>query len=167
MTGGKDPYMPEGSEGLDVSVAKRKSPRSSDVAPEITAWLRQPLLGVDPDSGMEFLSERHVVRATSIIQDPSETSLVDSDGAVVALWPTESLRRIEWNQYGSRVVAGSKEWRDKIQASHPNAYGPWSTEEDERLRAELDSGLSIVKIAKAHRRRAGGIRARIAKLGLG
>lgn len=62
--------------------------------------------------------------------------------------------------------AGSVEWRTKVQAENPNAYAPWSSEEDGALRAEFAQGWSVARIAEAHQRRAGAIRSRIKKLGL-
>ena len=47
---------------------------------------------------------------------------------------------------------------------HPNAYAPWTDEEDEQLIQELVQELSIKRIAEIHKRNNGAIRARIKKL---
>lgn len=43
---------------------------------------------------------------------------------------------------------------------------PWSAEEEQQLRAEFDGEIPVAEIAKRHMRKAGGIRARLKKLGL-
>lgn len=43
---------------------------------------------------------------------------------------------------------------------------PWSDEEEKQLRAEFEGEMSIPEMAKRHMRKAGGIRARLKKLGL-
>lgn len=50
--------------------------------------------------------------------------------------------------------------------SNPNAGQPWSEEEDEQLRNELESGIKTANIAKAHQRSRGAINSRIKHLGL-
>lgn len=47
-----------------------------------------------------------------------------------------------------------------------NAGKPWSLEEDDRLRSEVQSGMSARKIAVAHERSRGAITSRIALLGI-
>jgi hypothetical protein len=66
----------------------------------------------------------------------------------------------------SRHPVGSFEWRAQVVAKHPQAYQRWTEAEDDRLRSDSLHGLSINEISKAHRRQPGGIRCRLAKLGL-
>ncbi len=53
-----------------------------------------------------------------------------------------------------------------IRAKHPNAYRPWSKEEDEHLKEVFVSGEAQKNIAKEFGRQSGAIRARLIKLGL-
>jgi hypothetical protein len=46
-----------------------------------------------------------------------------------------------------------------------NAGKPWSTEEDERLLAEFDSGRSLKELAELHARTVAGIEARLERFG--
>ena len=50
--------------------------------------------------------------------------------------------------------------------THPNAYQPWSSEEDERLKAAWTRTCSIEQLAKNHGRAPSAIRSRLEKLGL-
>lgn len=47
-----------------------------------------------------------------------------------------------------------------------NIGAKWTTDEEEKLKQEFESGLSISDIARMHKRNSGGIRARLKKLGL-
>jgi hypothetical protein len=47
-----------------------------------------------------------------------------------------------------------------------NAHKPWTLEEDAALVTRFKRGESIAAIAAAHERRAGGVRARLVRLGL-
>ncbi len=54
----------------------------------------------------------------------------------------------------------------KIRETHPNAYMPWSKEEDERLKEAFLSGKPQKDLAQSFGRQKGSIRARLIKLGL-
>ncbi|MEK7108360.1 MAG: hypothetical protein AAB898_01685, partial [Patescibacteria group bacterium] len=55
---------------------------------------------------------------------------------------------------------------DRVRRKHPNAYRPWSEEEDARL-AELHAARKTVKdISKSLGRQPGAIRSRLVKTGL-
>ena len=55
---------------------------------------------------------------------------------------------------------------DKIREKHPNAYRPWSKENDEELRKLFSSGYSIADLIKKFGRKRGAITSRLKKLGL-
>lgn len=54
----------------------------------------------------------------------------------------------------------------KIREKHPNAYRPWSEEDDTNLTTRFEDGESIKEMCKAFGRQPGSIRARLIKLGL-
>ena len=54
----------------------------------------------------------------------------------------------------------------EIREKHPNAYRPWSKEQDEELKQLFTSGVSIVDLMKKFGRKRGGIRSRLEKNGL-
>ena len=54
----------------------------------------------------------------------------------------------------------------KIRETHPNAYMPWSKEEDERLKEDFLSGKPQKDLVDSFGRQKGSIRARLIKLGL-
>jgi hypothetical protein len=51
-----------------------------------------------------------------------------------------------------------------IREAHPNAYEPWSIEEDKRLLQLHTAGASIAELAKLHRRPVSAIRSRLRQL---
>lgn len=53
-----------------------------------------------------------------------------------------------------------------IRRKHPNAYRPWTPEEDERLRRFFNIGMNLNELVEALGRQTGGIRSRLKKLGL-
>lgn len=55
---------------------------------------------------------------------------------------------------------------DHIRKSYPNAYRPWSQEDDAKLRDFFTQGIATVNLAKHFSRKPGAIFARLAKLGL-
>jgi nucleoside-triphosphatase THEP1 len=55
---------------------------------------------------------------------------------------------------------------DEIRAKHPNAYRPWSQEQDEELKKLFTSGTKVADLMKSFGRKRGGITARLEKLGL-
>ncbi|MEK7471124.1 MAG: PIF1 family DEAD/DEAH box helicase [Patescibacteria group bacterium] len=54
----------------------------------------------------------------------------------------------------------------EIREKHPNAYRPWSKEQDEELRKLFGSGISIADLTKKFGRKKGAITSRLEKLGL-
>src|SRR5205823_1890826 len=55
---------------------------------------------------------------------------------------------------------------DKIREKHPNAFRPWSKEQDDELKDFFAGGQSIEKLAESFGRKTGAIRMRLVKLGL-
>lgn len=60
----------------------------------------------------------------------------------------------------------SSDWHEKIsrmRQTHPNAFKPWATEDDERLKALFKDGKRLDDLAKEFGRHPGSIRARLKK----
>jgi hypothetical protein len=55
---------------------------------------------------------------------------------------------------------------DKIREQHPNAFRPWSKEQDEELRQFFSNDMTVEELAKTFGRKTGAIRMRLIKLGL-
>ncbi len=71
---------------------------------------------------------------------------------------------------GLGVVGASKKKKgtgfDKIREKHPNAFRPWSKEQDEELRQFFANDMNIAELAKTFGRKTGAIKMRLVKLGL-
>ena len=52
----------------------------------VVVSLVKPVLGADPDDGVEFTSDRHKVPARWARQDPTETVFIDDLGVIVGRW---------------------------------------------------------------------------------
>jgi len=65
-----------------------------------------------------------------------------------------------------KLVEGEKSKLDTIREKFPNAYRPWSDEDDADLARRFEDGEKPKDIAKAFGRQMGSIRARLIKLGL-
>jgi hypothetical protein len=130
-----------------------------------------PVEGVDPADGGVFLAKRHRVAAVYVRQDRSETLFVNDEGEVVARWATRLIERISWpddaaGAAGRRPRVGTLEWRNDVQERHPNAYQAWTAEEEAELADAFHRGMTVAEMAGRHRRRPGGITARLVRLGL-
>lgn len=55
---------------------------------------------------------------------------------------------------------------DKLRQKHPNAYRPWSKDDDDKLTTMFEEGLGVAKLVKEFGRQRGSINARLVKLGL-
>jgi ATP-dependent DNA helicase PIF1 len=55
---------------------------------------------------------------------------------------------------------------DKIREKHPNAFRPWSDDQDEELKQFFANDMSVEELAKTFGRKTGAIRMRLIKLGL-
>src|SRR3989344_482068 len=55
---------------------------------------------------------------------------------------------------------------DKIREKHPNAFRPWSKEQDEELKEFFANGTGIEELSKTFGRKTGAIKMRLVKLGL-
>ncbi len=71
---------------------------------------------------------------------------------------SESGEEVEQTAYASKLA--------KLREKHPNAYMPWSDEQDEQLKDLFESGSSPAEISKQLGRQKGSINARLLKLGL-
>lgn len=126
-----------------------------------------PTLGVDPQDGMKFRSERHKVKADWVKQDGQETQFV-LDGEIVASWSTNSITGITWPT-GENIPTTPVEFRNRmeeIKANFPKAWSKWSYEEDQKLAAMFMSGKKVSEIASHLRRAPGGIFSRLRKMNL-
>jgi len=146
---------------------------------KLTIWFHVPVLGLDPATGEEFVSSRHFVVASQVVQHSDLTEFIDRFGEVVASWKTRDVDHWTWfidvssetPPVAEKVVAntsgvGSKEWLAKIKLAHPRAYEPWPPDEDMQLRKEFSDGMAQEEIAKIHQRRKGAISSRLKKLEL-
>ena len=61
---------------------------------------------------------------------------------------------------------GTKNGFAEIREKHPNAYRPWSKEQDEELGKLFKEGKKVLELMKIFGRKRGGINARLEKLGL-
>lgn len=147
----------------------------------VVVWLHEPLWGMDPDNGEMFKSNRHILYATRVVQDPIGTAFLDDDGVVLGEWNTSDIARFEWREpepsSGQRepevarakpemFPVGSVEWRADVKSRYPKAYLAWSPSEDDQLREEFNRGDAISSMVLSHQRQPGGIRSRLVKLGL-
>jgi hypothetical protein len=138
----------------------------------VVVWFSAPSLGTDPDDSVAFTSDRHKVPARWARQDAHETVFIDDLGVIVGRWPTASIRRIEWPdvaQAGEDKDARRERWAEKlakVRETHPQAWTKWTDDEDARLAAEFDAGLTVEEMADGHGRARGGIVSRLVKLEL-
>jgi hypothetical protein len=110
---------------------------------------------------------RELVKAHGIDGLPSrhlrcENWLDDRDAirSVCLSDPRLNLVRGYWAVLGDRIDAVQDD------AEYTNAWQPWTTEEDERLRTRFENGLSVSALARELGRTDGAIRSRLARLGL-
>ncbi|MFA5791940.1 MAG: PIF1 family DEAD/DEAH box helicase [Candidatus Paceibacterota bacterium] len=75
------------------------------------------------------------------------------------------LKRGIENSQGAPSTARLKPFAE-IREKHPNAYRPWSEEQDEKLKKLFISGIKVADLMKNFGRKRGGIIARLEKLGL-
>jgi hypothetical protein len=64
------------------------------------------------------------------------------------------------------MTESHQERLQKIKAKHPNAYEPWSAEDDEILKTSFAAGMNVDALAKTLQRRPSAIRSRLHKLGV-
>lgn len=64
------------------------------------------------------------------------------------------------------MTESHQERLQKIKAEYPNAYEPWSIEDDELLKTSLAGGMGVDALAKTLQRQPNAIRSRISKLGV-
>jgi hypothetical protein len=55
---------------------------------------------------------------------------------------------------------------EKIRETYPNAFKPWTPEDDKNLIAKFKEGLEMVELAQVFQRGPGGIEARLRTLGV-
>ncbi len=55
---------------------------------------------------------------------------------------------------------------EKVRKEHPNAFEPWTKEDEELLTSLFNDGKTVTELSKSFQRNVGGIKSRLAKLGL-
>ena len=105
-------------------------------------------------SKMRLSSRLH--RSKSVAE-PSTTSSCDSQASVNG---THALG------YPSGEPEQASGYIQAVRKSHPRAYEPWSSSEEQQLVSLFESGLSIDRIAAALERRPSAVRTRLNRLGL-
>ena len=65
-----------------------------------------------------------------------------------------------------KAIATSNTYMQQQKESHPNAYIPWTKEEEDKLKDMVQAGLEVKVISDALQRNEGAITSRIKKLGL-
>jgi hypothetical protein len=128
-------------------------------------WFKSPVSRIDPKSGQELISDRHVVEAFQLIQDSDLTAFVDQDGEVIAEWPTILIVKTEWKQPSVRDQDFWLSFRTYRLEHSPRNWQRWTPEEDERLRSRYEQGLTSKEIATLHQRSVSAITARLLLLG--
>ncbi len=77
--------------------------------------------------------------------------------------PSEKL--IE-NQNNKQFGKYDEKYIEDMRKEHPNAFFPWTKEDEELLTALFNDGKTVNELSKSFQRNEGGIVARLAKLGL-
>jgi hypothetical protein len=70
------------------------------------------------------------------------------------------------HKIGAPLKRGIGKTFAEIREKHPNAFRPWSKEQDEELKKLFTKGLKVSELMKSFGRKRGGITARLEKLGL-
>lgn len=139
------------------------------LATSMRLGLRDALEFTDPKSGRTYSAQ-----SVSVVGD-----FITVDDGTFTIW-AEGVAELEVPLTHVQFVAlGTEEPADPSIAmpaksytvaekrkTHPNAYAPWSPQEDADLRAAFQSGQPVSDLSKAHGRNMGAIRSRLKKLGL-
>ena len=83
--------------------------------------------------------------------------------------PSELNQKVIEKQFiyrHSEKIIPNKENIEELRKTAKNAYKPWSSEEEQRLRTLVASGETVKNIANMMGRKIGAIRSRMNKLGL-
>jgi hypothetical protein len=138
----------------------------------IVITFNDPVRGSDPIEKIEFNSDRHRVLANRLIQDSAISLFVDSNGEVVAQWQTSAIAGVIWparmdpDQEKKDHRSPNEARMEAVRQKYPSAYARWTESEELDLCQAVEAGLSIREIAQQLGRQPGGIRSRIARLGL-
>lgn len=125
-----------------------------------------------PSSSESVAEPRAKVIQVPEIRVPSSTTRVClRDGELIALDADDGiLLRISASENVDFVLpetpTDTKSYFAFIRQQIPQAYSPWSEEEDVRLRQGRERDLSVDDLAQAHDRTRGAIESRLARLGL-
>ncbi|NNE28695.1 MAG: DUF3276 family protein [Saprospiraceae bacterium] len=68
--------------------------------------------------------------------------------------------------FQGRTEEDREAFRTAIQSKHPNAFTPWSKEDEEQLAHLFEAGYDVEDLSQKLQRNVGGIKARIKKMGL-
>ena len=78
----------------------------------------------------------------------------------------ETLLKVKENIQSKQTIKTPEDYIEKQKAKYPNAYKPWSKEEDENLELLYCEGKTITQLSETFARNVGAIIARIKKLEL-
>ena len=73
---------------------------------------------------------------------------------------------VERTQIKDRFKSNYHEKLEKTKEKYPNAYEPWTSEADEKIKQLYNQGKSNSELSKIFQRRSGAIRSRLKKIGL-
>lgn len=79
---------------------------------------------------------------------------------------TFSVQPAKLTKITEKAIATSNTYMQQQKESHPNAYIPWTKEEEDKLKDMVQGGLEVKVISDALQRNEGAITSRIKKLGL-
>ena len=107
----------------------------------VVVHFTEPIEGADPEDGDTFVATRHRVVASALHPGDDETMFLDSEGTVIARWPTGAIDRITWpfapTKNGSNGSSGprfrSREWIAEKRETYPRAYERWEDTEVAQL----------------------------------
>lgn len=83
-----------------------------------------------------------------------------------AMANTFSVQPAKPTKTTEKAIATSNTYMQQQKESHPNAYIPWTKEEEDKLKDMVQAGLEVKVISDALQRNEGAITSRIKKLGL-
>lgn len=109
-------------------------------------------------------------------RDQAFRSASASADEIFSKLPTEELAALHQNfvkacgghepDPDAKKEPAGKSKLEKLREKHPNAYRPWSKEDDDKLQTMFEEGAKVAALVKEFGRQRGSIHARLIKLGL-
>jgi len=135
---------------------------------------REPVQGIDPYDGAEIVADRHRLEASHLHIDAFFVSIANSDGELLAKWPTDKVLNIEWPNREQMVhfdatlaIRSDDSSSSPTLPSQPRISRRWSSDEEEQMIELFDDGVSVADIARALSRSAHAIDLRLRRVGKG